>query len=150
MTTLETVTNTLLTCSSCVLILQRCAGEIKREIYCRVFWGDRWHWLEDCPTWDPQVKMTQAIRAVQAQYHHLQIRETERSTAGQFSLMKCFVVSQIFLGKRHCSYCVSWCRASHDICACKEVTDSFQQNPIKTHLSFQISWRESRWNVLHE
>lgn len=39
--------------------------------------------------------MTQAIRALQGQYHHQQLRKTERSTAGQFSPMKCFVVSQI-------------------------------------------------------
>lgn len=40
--------------------------------------------------------MTQAIRALQGQYHHQQLREAERSTAGQFSPMKCFVVSYVF------------------------------------------------------
>jgi len=32
--------------------------------------------------------MTQAIRVVQGQHYYKQIRETERSTAGQCSLMK--------------------------------------------------------------
>lgn len=44
--------------------------------------------------------MTQAIRAVQGQYLHQQIRETERSIAEEFSFMKCFVISHVLGGKK--------------------------------------------------
>lgn len=116
MMTLEAVTDTLLTCSRCVLLITSlCRRDKERDLW-PYFFGDRWQWLKDCPAWDPQVEMTQAIRALQGQYHHQQLREAERSTAGQFSPMKCFVVSYVFWEKGTAAIffcllvqCLAWC-----------------------------------------
>ncbi len=112
-----------------------------------LYFRDRWHWLEDCPAWDPQVEMTGAITAVQGQTY----RVLDHWVVFSYEM---FLVLQ-FLGGgggggNHCSCSVSWCSASHEVfCACKESTGLFQQNAIKAHLSFQMLylWQKRRENI---